>query len=174
MYAATTTTLFSSVACPMMSMICRRRMRSLAFLQAEWIPMLTGHASIALSQMVQGRPQGLLRWLGGETTTLHPFNSLFTKTNWVCWYQKGKTSLDFNEARDDRVLGWQWHHLDHMQTICTSLQTDNHTNQSSLNVLQVGCSSWCATNSVKELKDSDVHVYMHGNLNLTNTKPNLR
>jgi len=26
----------------------------------------------------------------------------------------------------------QWHQLDHMQTICTSLQTDNHTNTSSL------------------------------------------
>jgi len=28
----------------------------------------------------------------------------------------------------------QWHQLDHMQTICTSLQTDNQTNTSSLNV----------------------------------------
>jgi len=37
----------------------------------------------------------------------------------VSQYQKGKTSLDLNEARDDGVLGW----LDHMQTICTSLQT---------------------------------------------------
>ena len=27
----------------------------------------------------------------------------------------------------------QWHQLDHMQTICTSLQTDNHTNTSSVN-----------------------------------------
>ena len=27
----------------------------------------------------------------------------------------------------------QWHQLDHMQTICTSLQTDDHTNTSSLN-----------------------------------------
>ena len=27
----------------------------------------------------------------------------------------------------------QWHQLDHMQTICTSLQTDNHTKTSSLN-----------------------------------------
>ena len=27
----------------------------------------------------------------------------------------------------------QWHQLDHMQTICTSLQTDNHTNISLLN-----------------------------------------
>ena len=31
-------------------------------------------------------------------------------------------------------FGMQWHQLDHMQTICTSLQTDNHTNTSSLNV----------------------------------------
>jgi len=31
------------------------------------------------------------------------------------------------------VLEWQWHQLDHMQTICTSLQTDNHANTSSLN-----------------------------------------
>jgi len=37
------------------------------------------------------------------------------------------------------VWGWQWHQLDHMQT--TSLQTDNHTNTSSLNFLQAGCSS---------------------------------
>jgi len=29
--------------------------------------------------------------------------------------------------------GRQWHQLDHMQTICTSFQTDNHTNTSSLN-----------------------------------------
>jgi len=31
------------------------------------------------------------------------------------------------------VLGWQWHQLDDMQTICISLQTDNHNNTSSLN-----------------------------------------
>jgi len=38
-----------------------------------------------------------------------------------------KTSLDLNEARDHEVLGWQWHQLDHMQTICILLQTDSHT-----------------------------------------------
>ena len=32
----------------------------------------------------------------------------------------------------------QWQQLDHMQTICTSLQADNHTNTSSLNFLQAG------------------------------------
>jgi len=37
-------------------------------------------------------------------------------------YQKGKTSLDFTEARDSE---WQWHQLGHMQ-VCTSIQTDNH------------------------------------------------
>ena len=30
-------------------------------------------------------------------------------------------------------FGMQWYQLYHMQTICTSLQTDNHTNTSSLN-----------------------------------------
>jgi len=33
-------------------------------------------------------------------------------------------------------FGMQWHQPDHMQTICTSLQTDNHTNTPSLNFLQ--------------------------------------
>jgi len=63
---------------------------------------------------------------------LHPFNGFFSRTTWVSRYQKGKTSLDLNEARVDGVLGWQWHQLDHMQTICTSLQTDNHGDTSSL------------------------------------------
>jgi len=29
--------------------------------------------------------------------------------------------------------GWQWHQLDHMQTVCTLLHVGNHTNTSSLN-----------------------------------------
>jgi len=41
----------------------------------------------------------------------------------VSRYQKDKTKLDFTEARDSE---WQWHQLGHMQTICTSLQTDSH------------------------------------------------
>jgi len=40
------------------------------------------------------------------------------------------------------TMGWQWHQLDHMQIICTSHQTDNHTSTSSLIFLQAGCSSW--------------------------------
>jgi len=37
-------------------------------------------------------------------------------------YQKGKTNLDFTEARDRE---WQRHQLGRMQ-VCTLLQTDNH------------------------------------------------
>jgi len=40
----------------------------------------------------------------------------------VSQYQKGKTYLDFTEAKDSE---WQWHQLVHMH-VCTSLQTDNH------------------------------------------------
>ena len=52
---------------------------------------------------------------------LQPFNGLFSRTTWVSRYQKGKTNLDFTEARDSE---WQCHQLGHMQ-VCTSLQTDN-------------------------------------------------
>ena len=35
---------------------------------------------------------------------LHPFViGLFSRTTWISQYQKGKTSLDYNEARDDGV-----------------------------------------------------------------------
>jgi len=54
---------------------------------------------------------------------LHPFNSLFSRTTWVNRYQKGKTSLDLNEARDDEGFVMQWHQLDYMQPICTVLLT---------------------------------------------------
>jgi len=62
--------------------------------------------------------------------------------------QKGKTNLDFTEARDSE---WQWHQLGHMQ-VCTSLQTDNHSSTPRLSFLQSGCPSCRPTNSVKALK----------------------
>jgi len=46
----------------------------------------------------------------------------------VSQYQKGKTNLDFTEARDSER---QWHQLGHMP-VCTSLQTDNHASTSPL------------------------------------------
>jgi len=82
--------------------------------------------------------------------------------------------LSYNEAehfneitlyRSRLVLGWvntfkgtdagqhAFEHLqmDHMQSICTSLQTDNHASTSSLSVLQARRFSWCPVNSVKAL-----------------------
>ena len=39
---------------------------------------------------------------------LHLFNSPLSRTTQVSRYQKGKTNLDFTEARDSE---WQWHQL---------------------------------------------------------------
>jgi len=63
-----------------------------------------------------------------ENPFKHPFNGPLSRTTRVSRYQKGKTNLDFTEARDSE---WQSHQLGHMQ-VCTSLQTDNHANTSPL------------------------------------------
>jgi len=55
-------------------------------------------------------------------THTHPFNGPFSGTTQVIRYQKGKTNLDFTEARESE---WQSHQLGRMQ-VCTSLQTDNN------------------------------------------------
>jgi len=83
-------------------------------------------------------------------THTHPFNDSFSGTTRVSWYQKGKTNLDFTEARDSE---WQWHQLGHTQ-VCTSLQAYNHASTSLLSFLQTGCPSCHPTNSVKALKAS--------------------
>jgi len=84
----------------------------------------------------------------GLVTHTHPFNGPFSGTTQVSRYQKGKTNLDFTEARDSE---WQWHRLGHMQ-VCTSLQTDNHSSIPLLSFLQAGCPSCRPTNSVKALE----------------------
>jgi len=66
----------------------------------------------------------------------------------LSWYQKGKTNLDFTEARDSER---QWHQLGYMH-VCTSLQTDNHASTPPLSFLEAGCPSCRPTNSVKALK----------------------
>jgi len=66
----------------------------------------------------------------------------------VSRYQKGKTNLDFTQARDSE---WQWHQLGYMQ-VCTSLQTDNHASTPPHSFLQAGCPSCRPTNSIKALK----------------------
>jgi len=44
-------------------------------------------------------------------------------------HQKGKP---FWILLVQEMMGWQWHQLDHMQIICISLQTHNHTSTSPL------------------------------------------
>jgi len=67
-------------------------------------------------------------------THTHLFNGPFSGTTRVSQYQKGKTDLDFTEARDSE---WQWHQLGHMQ-VCNSLQTDNHASTPTTQFFQVG------------------------------------
>jgi len=78
-------------------------------------------------------------------THTHTFNGPFFGTTQVSRYQKGKTNLDFTEARDSEWQ-WQWHQLGHMQ-VCTLLQIDNHASTPPLE-----CPSCRLTYSVKALK----------------------
>jgi len=71
-------------------------------------------------------------------------------------YQKGKTNLDFTEARDSE---WQWHQLGHMQ-VCISLQTDNLARTPPLSFLQAGFPSCRPTNSVKALKANITFIFI--------------
>jgi len=89
-------------------------------------------------------------------THTHPFNGPLSRTTRVSRYQKGKTSLDFTEARDNE---WQWHQLGRVQ-VCTSLQTDNHTGTPPLSFLKAGCPSCRPTNSVKALKVKKIRCEM--------------
>ena len=90
-------------------------------------------------------------------THTHKFNGPFSGTTQVSRYQKGKTNLDFTEARDSE---WQWYQLGHMQ-VCTSLQTDNHASTTPLSFLQAGCPSCRPTNSVKAMKAIQLSIHLH-------------
>jgi len=87
-------------------------------------------------------------WIYYTHTHRHPFNGPLSRTTQVSRYQKGKTNLDFTEARDSEL---QWHQLGHMQ-VCTSLQTDDHASTPPLSFLHAECPSCRPTNSVKALK----------------------
>ena len=73
----------------------------------------------------------------------------FFQDNLGNWHQKGKP---FWILLEQEMMGWQWHQLDHMQIICTFLQTDNHASTSPLSFLQAGCPSCHPAKSVKAVK----------------------
>ena len=94
----------------------------------HWFPSISDNGPKATSRKVCGATSEnslkshrnqLLCTLNTHT---HTFNSPFSGTTRVNRYQKGKTNLDFTEARDSE---WQWHQLGHMH-VCISLQTDKH------------------------------------------------
>ena len=87
-------------------------------------------------------------WNSSHTHTHIRLMALCSGTTRVSRHQKGKTNLDFTEARDSE---WQWHQLGHMQ-VCTLLQTDNNASTPPLSFVQARCPSCRPTNSVKALK----------------------
>jgi len=54
-------------------------------------------------------------------THTRPFNGAVSRTIWFIRYQKGKTNLDFTEARGSE---WQWHQLGHYASL--HIAPDNH------------------------------------------------
>ena len=94
------------------------------------------------------------------------FKGFLSSTSWVSRYQTGKTSEDLNEAREDGVLGRQWKQKDHMQTICTLLQTDNHTNAPSLNFYRPD-----ALPDAQPTVSEHWRQYIHTNIWLVNRNP---
>ena len=82
---------------------------------------------------------------------LHSFDGLFSRTTWVSRSQKGKTSLDLNETRDDGVWGCSgisWTICKQSAPRCRQITTPTPHHS----VLQARCSSWRRTSSAKAPK----------------------
>ena len=85
---------------------------------------------------------------------LLPFNGLFSRTTWLSWYQKGETSLDLNDERDDGVLqcsGISW-------AICKSAPRSRQITTPSPHHSKVFLQACHPTNSVKALKTPVHHL----------------
>ena len=106
------------------SQAARQRSRRLSHqsngINSRWVPACLCETDLYYTAVNCSLPSLLIGWI--HTQTSHPFNGPFSGTTQVSRYQKGKTNLDFTEARESE---WRWHQLGHMQ-VCTSLQTDNH------------------------------------------------
>ena len=87
-----------------------------------------------------------------ENTHTHPFNDPFSGTTQVSWYQKGKTNLDFTEARDRVAVASAGPYAS------LHLTPDNHASTPPLSFLQAGCPSCRPTNSAKALKAKKLYI----------------
>jgi len=85
-------------------------------------------------------------------TTLHYIRLMTFFQDNLGRHQKSKP---FSILLEQEMMGWQWHQLDHMKVICTSLQTENHASTSPLRFYRPDALNYCGpTNSVKALKHS--------------------
>ena len=82
----------------------------------------TGNLENDCVQLQLSHKQEILDTYYTKELQVHPFNGPLSGATRVSRYQKGKTNLDFTEARDSE---WQRHQLGHMQ-VCNSIRTDNH------------------------------------------------
>jgi len=136
-------------AAPAMSIIHRRcrRESGAAFSKRRHLALSSHFNTKPATLLKRSRSARLLRdqftQIHTHTHThTHRFNGPLSGTTRVSRYQKGKTNLDFTEARD---IGWQWPQLGR-------LHLGNHASTPPLSFLQAGCPSCRPTNSVKALK----------------------
>ena len=120
------------------------------------------HITVQMTKL-GGRCQKLMNLCQSNTHT-HTHARVRLTTTQVSRYEKGKTNLDFTEARDSE---WQWHQLGHMQ-VCTSHQTDNHTSTPPLSFLQAGCPSCRPTNSIRALSIQHRTLYITSSITADN------
>jgi len=92
-------------------------------------------------------------------THTHPFNGPFFGTTQVSRYQKGKTNLDFTEARDSE---WQWHQQGHVQT-----HTDDHASTPQLKFF-TGQMPFLSPNQQRQSTVSESTVMQTGDLVVDN------
>jgi len=103
-------------------------------MQVKFVMSINEHMTTSFDQPSSLCHQTLILFTRGlpyEHTHTHTFNGPLSGTIRVSRYQKGKTNLDFTEARDNE---WQWHQLGYMQ-VCISLQPDNHASTPPLSFL---------------------------------------
>ena len=94
-------------------------------------------------------------------THTHTFNGPISRTTQVSRYQKGKTNLDFTEARDSE---WQWHQLGIRKSAPRSRLITTPAPHHSV-FLQAGCPSCHPTNDNNQQRQSTEGTFKaHSNL----------
>jgi len=101
----------------------------MSHMQICTLTQIYNHASIPPLSFLQAgcpscRPTNSVKALKARTNSI--------KAVKASQHQKGKP---FWILTKQEMTRWQWHQLDHMQIICTSLQTDNHASTTSLKFL---------------------------------------